>query len=45
MSEKLLNYVNGAWRESAAERYLDVPNPATAEVLATRPAVAACRRG
>ncbi len=37
MSEKLLNYVNGAWRESAAERYLDVPNPATAEVLATVP--------
>ena len=37
MSEKLLNYVNGAWRESAAERYLEVPNPATAEVLATVP--------
>jgi malonate-semialdehyde dehydrogenase (acetylating)/methylmalonate-semialdehyde dehydrogenase len=37
MSEKLLNYVNGAWRESAAERYLEIPNPATAEVLATVP--------
>ncbi|MFZ1770389.1 MAG: aldehyde dehydrogenase family protein, partial [Caldilinea sp.] len=37
MAEKLLNYVNGAWRESAAERYLDVPNPATAEVLARTP--------
>ena len=37
MSERLLNYVNGAWREARAERYLDVPNPATAEVLATVP--------
>jgi malonate-semialdehyde dehydrogenase (acetylating)/methylmalonate-semialdehyde dehydrogenase len=37
MSEKLLNYVNGEWRESAAATYLDVPNPATAEVLATVP--------
>lgn len=37
MAEKLLNYVNGAWRESAAERYLEVRNPATDEVLATVP--------
>jgi malonate-semialdehyde dehydrogenase (acetylating)/methylmalonate-semialdehyde dehydrogenase len=37
MTEKLLNYVNGSWRESAAATYLDVPNPATAEVLATVP--------
>ncbi len=37
MSERLLNYVNGAWREAGAERTLDVPNPATAEVLATVP--------
>jgi malonate-semialdehyde dehydrogenase (acetylating)/methylmalonate-semialdehyde dehydrogenase len=37
MSGRLLNYVNGAWRESASERYLDVNNPATAEVLATVP--------
>ncbi len=37
MAEKLLNYVDGGWREAAAERYLDVPNPATAEVLATVP--------
>lgn len=37
MSEKLLNYVDGGWRESAAATYLDVPNPATAEVLATVP--------
>ncbi len=37
MSEKLLNFVNGEWRTSAAERYLDVINPATAEVLAEVP--------
>ncbi len=37
MPERLLNYVDGAWRESKAERYLDVNNPATAEVLATVP--------
>ena len=37
MAEKLLNYVNGEWRESAAATYLNVPNPATAEVLATVP--------
>ncbi len=37
MSEKLLNFVNGEWRASAAQRYLDVINPATAEVLAQAP--------
>jgi malonate-semialdehyde dehydrogenase (acetylating)/methylmalonate-semialdehyde dehydrogenase len=37
MTEKLLNFVDGAWRESAAETYLNVPNPATNEVLATVP--------
>ncbi len=37
MSEKLLNFVNGEWRASAAERHLDVINPATAEVLARAP--------
>lgn len=37
MTEKLLNFVNGAWRESAAETYLKVPNPATNQVLATVP--------
>lgn len=37
MADKLLNYVNGAWRESADERYLEVRNPATDEVLATVP--------
>lgn len=37
MAEKLLNYINGAWRESAAEKHLDVRNPATDEVLAAVP--------
>ncbi|MCB0136759.1 MAG: CoA-acylating methylmalonate-semialdehyde dehydrogenase, partial [Caldilineaceae bacterium] len=37
MAEKLLNFVDGAWRESAAERYQDVVNPATTEVIATVP--------
>ena len=37
MAEKLLNYVDGGWREAAAERYLDVPNPASGEVLAHVP--------
>ncbi len=35
--EILLNYVNGAWVEPAAAEYLDVPNPATGEVLARVP--------
>lgn len=33
----LLNYVNGQWQASKASRYLDVTNPATAEVLARTP--------
>jgi malonate-semialdehyde dehydrogenase (acetylating) / methylmalonate-semialdehyde dehydrogenase len=37
MAEKLLNYVNGGWRASAAEKHQDVNNPATAEVLARVP--------
>ena len=37
MAEKLLNYVDGGWRPSAAEVYLDVHNPATNEVLAVVP--------
>ncbi|BAM00663.1 MULTISPECIES: CoA-acylating methylmalonate-semialdehyde dehydrogenase [Caldilinea] len=37
MAEKLLNYINGEWRESKATTYLNVPNPATDEVLATVP--------
>ena len=34
---QLLNYINGAWGRSAAERHLDILNPATAEVIATMP--------
>ncbi|HEX7434901.1 MAG TPA: aldehyde dehydrogenase family protein, partial [Anaerolineaceae bacterium] len=33
----LMNYINGAWRASAATDILDVHNPATAEVLARVP--------
>jgi malonate-semialdehyde dehydrogenase (acetylating) / methylmalonate-semialdehyde dehydrogenase len=33
----LENYVQGAWRRSAATEYLDVLNPASAEVLARTP--------
>ncbi len=36
-AEKLKNYINGAWCESSAAQYLDVNNPATAEVLARVP--------
>lgn len=35
--EKLNNYIDGAWVESSASEYLDVPNPATAEILARVP--------
>ena len=34
---ELLNYVNGAWRRSAATEFADVSNPATAELLARTP--------
>jgi malonate-semialdehyde dehydrogenase (acetylating) / methylmalonate-semialdehyde dehydrogenase len=34
---RLQNYVNGQWRESRAEEWLDVTNPATQEVLAQVP--------
>ncbi len=33
----LQNYVGGGWRRSAATEYVDVANPATAEVLAHTP--------
>src|SRR6266849_2890514 len=33
----LQNYVNGAWRRSAATEYVDVTNPATTELLAHTP--------
>src|SRR6266481_3594099 len=34
---KLQNYVNGAWRPSTASEFVEVINPATAEVLARTP--------
>ena len=34
---KLSNYVNGEWRASTTKEYVDVINPATAEVLARTP--------
>ncbi|MBM5810576.1 MAG: CoA-acylating methylmalonate-semialdehyde dehydrogenase [Gammaproteobacteria bacterium] len=37
MPARLLNYVNGAWREPGGDTWLEVTNPATAEVLATVP--------
>lgn len=37
LAEKLLNYINGAWTESSAEEYLEIRNPATAEILARVP--------
>src|SRR6202140_2678212 len=33
----LQNYVQGGWRRSATQEYVDVTNPATAEVLARTP--------
>jgi malonate-semialdehyde dehydrogenase (acetylating) / methylmalonate-semialdehyde dehydrogenase len=33
----LQNYVHGAWRRSATQEYVDVLNPATAELLARTP--------
>jgi malonate-semialdehyde dehydrogenase (acetylating)/methylmalonate-semialdehyde dehydrogenase len=35
--ERLKNYINGTWRESTARAYVDVQNPATAELLAQTP--------
>ncbi len=37
MTERLQNYIDGAWRSSAAEQALDVLNPASALVLAHVP--------
>lgn len=34
---RLLNYVNGQWMESSASAFLDVKNPATAQVMAHVP--------
>ena len=37
MSERLLNYINGAWQPSAAGESLKILNPASAAVLAEVP--------
>jgi len=37
MSEQLLNYINGEWVAANATEFLDVKNPATAELLAQVP--------
>jgi malonate-semialdehyde dehydrogenase (acetylating)/methylmalonate-semialdehyde dehydrogenase len=37
MMEKILNYVNGEWREPDAAQYADVINPATGETLVRAP--------
>ncbi len=34
---ELQNYIHGAWRDSAAQEYVDVLNPATGELLARTP--------
>ncbi|GAB4579001.1 MAG: CoA-acylating methylmalonate-semialdehyde dehydrogenase [Anaerolineales bacterium] len=39
--KKVLNYINGQWREASAAEYLDVINPATQETLAQTPLCAA----
>ncbi len=36
-SFKVQNYIGGKWMDSAARECLDVPNPATGEILATVP--------
>ncbi len=35
--ERLENYINGGWRSSAATTFVEVLNPATADVLAQTP--------
>jgi malonate-semialdehyde dehydrogenase (acetylating)/methylmalonate-semialdehyde dehydrogenase len=42
MAERLQNYIDGQWCESAATEDLDVVNPATCEVLARVPLSPAC---
>ena len=35
--EKLKLFINGEWKDSKAERYMDVHNPSTGEVIARTP--------
>ncbi len=37
MAETLMNYVNGQWQKSSASQYLEVHNPASAEILGLVP--------
>lgn len=37
MTEILKNYINGEWVASTSTEFLDVPNPATGEILAKVP--------
>lgn len=37
MPKAILNYINGEWRESAAQEFVEVINPATQELLARTP--------
>lgn len=37
MPQKILNYINGEWREIDATEYVEVVNPATQELLAKTP--------
>ena len=37
VAQPLENYIDGQWRQSDAQEYLDVVNPATSEVLARTP--------
>jgi len=36
-NDHLLNYINGQWQRSSASDYLDVTNPATAQIMAQVP--------
>lgn len=36
-TKKLLNFINGKWIESSSDKYEEVPNPATGEILAQVP--------
>ena len=38
----LNNYINNEWRRSSASEYIDVTNPATAEVLGVVPLSPKC---
>ena len=38
----LNNYINNEWRHSSASEYIDVTNPATAEVLGVVPPLSKC---